>query len=592
MSRSALVLVPALFLGAMLAGCEPRVDAPPPAGPATPMGETQVNGVTASLQGASVTVSWALHPQGAVYEVARRSASPSGAPLRLLRPLGLRASTEAEWHTLRSVAVPPSTDELVTAGRYEYRVRALSSSGEPSQWSKPAQVTYAKTVDPGGNPGPDTSEASNLSGYWSYASLNGLDTREEFDVDILCEDACSITWSRSVDYLDNGPSAGDTQCYYEGTFVRALDVVAPEWTIQSCFSFSDLAGWQNASAPAGTIAYRRVTPSRLEFDGNLYALNAWENYPFVEETWVDFVAGFYDPGLVTESYGLQIWEPIDSAGATEVFAAHVTDVVGDATLDVVEAVGVATIDANAITVSWRWRHIEDGATGARTFPGYAGTVTWPYAFDATSMVLVVDGRTYRTLDYWMSLGAGQVGTGSYGVSPVAYAWNTAADGASGTELVGPWVDDAMALVSLPFSVSYYGVTYTTLSVSSNGFAQFGINYDSYCCGAYLPNDILPASLALNWADLRIQGNGSVRSAVTGSAPNRVLVVTYYNVADLGGDDVDDRYQVLIDEAQPSKFRVQYQSKSVIGEVGANLGDAAEFTNWSPTNGTAFELTYQ
>lgn len=557
------------------------------------MSETQVMGVTAALQGAAVTVSWTPHPQGAVYEIARRPALPAAAPLRLLRPLGLRASAEADWQMLGAVAAPPTSDELSAAGRYEYRVRAVSSAGEASKWSRPAQVTYVATAtgDPGGNPGPDASEASNLSGYWTHASLNGLDTREESELDITCGDACSISWSRSVDYRDDGVSEGDTQCYYEGTFSRALDVIAPEWTIQSCYVFSELDGWQTAAAPSGTIAYRRATLAQLVFDSNLYFLAGAESYPFDEKYWIDFTAGFLDLEFTEEAFGLQIWKMTDFGGTTEVFFSEVTSAVGDPTLDFTESVGAATVDAETITVNWRWRYIEDGATGVRTFPEYARTVTWPYSFDANGMVLVINGRTYRTLNHWMSQSGGQIGTGAYSVAPVAYAWNTVADGASGTELVGPLVDDAVALVSLPFPVAYYGVTYSTLTVSSNGFVQFGINSDSYCCGAYLPNDVLPAGLALNWADLRTQGNGSVRTAVTGSAPNRVLVVTYYNVADLGGDDVDDRYQVVIDEAQPAKLRVQYQSKTVTGEVGANLGDGSGFTTWAPTNGTAFELTY-
>jgi glucose/arabinose dehydrogenase len=91
-------------------------------------------------------------------------------------------------------------------------------------------------------------------------------------------------------------------------------------------------------------------------------------------------------------------------------------------------------------------------------------------------------------------------------------------------------DDSLATVTLPFPVKLYGVTYTSAWVDTNGKVSF-VNPGS----ASAENTTLPTTAAPNasvypfWDDLVVDGSASVRTTVTGTAPNRQYVVEWRNV---------------------------------------------------------------
>jgi len=96
-------------------------------------------------------------------------------------------------------------------------------------------------------------------------------------------------------------------------------------------------------------------------------------------------------------------------------------------------------------------------------------------------------------------------------------------------------DDASSPVTLPFPFTFYGSTYTTAWVSTNGFLSFvdswsGVdNPPSYFPP---PNSGLPnGAIYAFWDDLDVNAynNASVRTEVFGAAPKRQFVIEWRNV---------------------------------------------------------------
>jgi glucose/arabinose dehydrogenase len=94
-------------------------------------------------------------------------------------------------------------------------------------------------------------------------------------------------------------------------------------------------------------------------------------------------------------------------------------------------------------------------------------------------------------------------------------------------------DDNYQQITMPFAVSLYGQAYTTGWVDTNGVISFmAPNGSSWNHGA------IPSAPAANkpnaavypfWDDLDVDASASVRTAVSGTAPNRQFVVEWRNV---------------------------------------------------------------
>ena len=97
---------------------------------------------------------------------------------------------------------------------------------------------------------------------------------------------------------------------------------------------------------------------------------------------------------------------------------------------------------------------------------------------------------------------------------------------------GLFCDDCTQ-VGLPigFSFTFFGNTYTTFNVSSNGFIGFSIFPQSGCCsGGDIPAaDALNNLIAAAWTDLDPSSGGGIFYETRGRAPSRYLVVAYQNL---------------------------------------------------------------
>jgi hypothetical protein len=91
-------------------------------------------------------------------------------------------------------------------------------------------------------------------------------------------------------------------------------------------------------------------------------------------------------------------------------------------------------------------------------------------------------------------------------------------------------DDQVMQLALPFSFPYYGTSYNTAWLDTNGAIYFSQPRDSYFVNTTMPSPSSPNNmLAPFWADIRVDASSIVRSSVLGSAPNRKLVLEWRNV---------------------------------------------------------------
>lgn len=94
-------------------------------------------------------------------------------------------------------------------------------------------------------------------------------------------------------------------------------------------------------------------------------------------------------------------------------------------------------------------------------------------------------------------------------------------------------DDVVSpAIAMPFTFTFYGIDYTDIYISSNGFLTFDAAGGSGCCsGQNLPDAFTPNNvIAFAWEDLNTStNNGAVEYFTVGSAPNRIFVVEFTDV---------------------------------------------------------------
>ncbi|MFY1672964.1 PQQ-dependent sugar dehydrogenase [Plantactinospora sp. WMMB334] len=95
-------------------------------------------------------------------------------------------------------------------------------------------------------------------------------------------------------------------------------------------------------------------------------------------------------------------------------------------------------------------------------------------------------------------------------------------------------DDVVTPVDLPFPVPFFGRTYRTAWISTNGFVSFADPGHSRPSNSALPVTGPPnAGIYPFWDDLYVRADSSVRTTVTGTAPDRRFVVEWRNVGMYG-----------------------------------------------------------
>lgn len=184
---------------------------------------------------------------------------------------------------------------------------------------------------------------------------------------------------------------------------------------------------------------------------------------------------------------------------------------------------------------------------------------------------------------------------SYDVSTKAFAPITITNGS--TVYLGD--DDVSAGLPIGFRFNFWGNDYTDFHISSNGFITFNPSSQSGCCaGQNLPSPNAPNNLiAFAWEDLD-PGNGGqphinlIRYQTIGTAPDRILIVEFFNVDHYpSGDRVTTQIH-LIESNHSIEIHTTSQSDSrgahTMGIENANGTDAVTVTGrnsalWTATN---------
>ncbi len=151
---------------------------------------------------------------------------------------------------------------------------------------------------------------------------------------------------------------------------------------------------------------------------------------------------------------------------------------------------------------------------------YLVTVSAGGCFDAVSQSVTVNGNTTHnvTLPQRSDNGFGYTCV----LEPAGYVQGDTPLGLTG--------DDVATSVPLPFSFWFYGQTYNTAFVTSNG------NLNFLAANTAFTNTAIPSTAAPNaaiypfWDDMNvISGTGSMWTRTTGAAPNRSFLIEWRNV---------------------------------------------------------------
>ena len=149
----------------------------------------------------------------------------------------------------------------------------------------------------------------------------------------------------------------------------------------------------------------------------------------------------------------------------------------------------------------------------------------------------------------------------------------------GTVAVGVHCDDCSRPVAFPFPVTFYGQTFTSANVQSNGALNFG-SVNTWAVNGCLPAPFQGKAIFALWDDLLLTNSGQdAYTAVVGSAPHRQFVIEWRGHYGTGGLA---KFEVIFDEAD-GVIRTVYGTvgteagrSSTEGVQGSGSGPATQF----------------
>jgi len=153
----------------------------------------------------------------------------------------------------------------------------------------------------------------------------------------------------------------------------------------------------------------------------------------------------------------------------------------------------------------------------------------------------------------------------------------------GTTDIGLYGDDFTTSISLPFPVTLYDQTYTSVTVSTNGNLQFASSNGAL--SGDLPYNGFSFAIAAFWTDLSTGGvNEGIFTGVTGSSPSRVFHIEW-RAHDLSNSNPLN-FEVLLHE-DTANFEIAYGihpgGDSNFGDIGVQYGDGSSNSTVYQTN---------
>jgi hypothetical protein len=122
-------------------------------------------------------------------------------------------------------------------------------------------------------------------------------------------------------------------------------------------------------------------------------------------------------------------------------------------------------------------------------------------------------------------------------------------------------DDTSENVPIGFAFSYYGNSYTTVDIGSNGFLIFG-GGNGITSGT-VPSVAVPNNLIAGWwqdLDPSAAGAGDIYYQTLGSAPNRVLIAQFQGVQEYGTPGNLNTFEFKLFEGS-NRIEIHYQGIS-------------------------------
>ena len=178
-------------------------------------------------------------------------------------------------------------------------------------------------------------------------------------------------------------------------------------------------------------------------------------------------------------------------------------------------------------------------------------------------------------------GAGtNCGVQNYPAGPGTGAFASIA--ATGTAVfTGVSIDDTVATVALPFPIAFYGNSFSSINIVSNGFANFGTTSTAFT-NAAIPSAGTPNNAIYPfWDDMAaiLSGTTNVFVQTDGVAPNRTFTISWENIGQYATDPVtfdlapvgSNSFQVVLFEGSNN---IEYRY-GAIDAITAGLPTAAD-----------------
>ena len=169
---------------------------------------------------------------------------------------------------------------------------------------------------------------------------------------------------------------------------------------------------------------------------------------------------------------------------------------------------------------------------------------------------------------------------------------------AGVTDTGNHADDGVTTINLPFGYTFYGQTFSNVTLSSNGNLQFGSSSTAYA-NACLPQGGVNNAIFAFWEDLRTDcSNNGIYTSTSGTAPNRIFNIewraSYYNASCAGATA---NFEVRLYEGQ-TRFDIIYGNLNGNGSsatVGVQKDTGSSSTTFECNTGglsTGLRLIFQ
>lgn len=156
---------------------------------------------------------------------------------------------------------------------------------------------------------------------------------------------------------------------------------------------------------------------------------------------------------------------------------------------------------------------------------------------------------------------------------VQYNWRDATGGST----IPALGDNGYATLGLPFTFPFADSSYTTVTVSANGYLTFG------GVGSVPDNFLIPSIAQPNnfvapfWDDLNPAAGGAIYAATFGAAPNRQYVVEWRSVPRYNVSGTALTFEAVLFESSGA-ILFQYQNLIGLGADGASASIGVEFAD--------------